>query len=88
MHIVKIRNYSQDFICLNTDIMCDIRDVIWWINGCVVHVKFGTPWWWLIKTETYVGAVDSVYENTVHTLVLILWIVIMMHGEYNVKNEM
>jgi hypothetical protein len=36
----------------------------------------------------HVGAVDSVYENTVHMLVLILWFVIMMHGEYNVKSVM
>jgi hypothetical protein len=31
------------------------------------------------------GAIDSVYENTVHMLVLILSFVIVMHGEYNVK---
>jgi hypothetical protein len=37
--------------------------------------KFGTPWWWLVKAETYVGAIDSVYENTVHMLGfnLVMW---------------
>jgi hypothetical protein len=34
----------------------------------------------LQEAETYVGAIDSLYENTVHILVLILWFVIMMHG--------
>jgi hypothetical protein len=36
--------------------------------------KLGTPWWWLVEAETYVGAIDSVYENTVRMLVLILWL--------------
>jgi hypothetical protein len=53
--------------------MCDIRDVIRWINGRAVRVNLGTAWWWLLEAETYVGAIDSVYENTVHMLVLILW---------------
>jgi hypothetical protein len=53
---------------------------------CKKIMKLGTPWWWPLEAETYVGAIDSVYENAVHMLVLILWFVITMHGEYNVKN--
>jgi hypothetical protein len=49
--------------------------------------KLGTVWGWLLKAETYVGAIDSVYENMVHMLVLTLWFVIKMHGEYNVKPD-
>jgi hypothetical protein len=65
--------------------MCDIRDAIRWNNGCVVRVNLGPPDWWLLEAETYVGAIDCVHENTVHMLVLILWFVIVMYGEYNVK---
>jgi hypothetical protein len=35
--------------------------------------ELGTAWWRLVEAETYVGAIDSVYENTVRMLVLILW---------------
>jgi hypothetical protein len=44
-----------------------------------------TPWWWLGKVETCVMALDYTSKNTVHLLVVNLWFVIRMHGEYNVK---
>jgi hypothetical protein len=46
-----------------------IRGSQWMCTTC----KLGAPWWWLLEAETYVGAIDSVYENTVHMLVSILW---------------
>jgi hypothetical protein len=46
--------------------------------------KLGIPWWWLVKAETYVGAIDAVYEKNSAYVGFILWFVIMIHGEFNV----